>query len=58
MPKFLKESMKVTWDFYLPEGVNYPPPPPPKKTFFCRVGRIKNMFWNTISQFFVNIFLW
>ena len=31
MPKILKESMKVTWDFYLPEGVNNPPPPPPPK---------------------------
>ena len=33
MPKFLKESMKVTWDLYLPEGVSYPPLPPQKKFF-------------------------
>ena len=62
MPKILKESMKVTWDFYLPEGVNNPPPPPPpkkkrkeKQLFFAGWGGLR-IFSGTQSPIFCKHF--
>ena len=50
--------MKVTWDFYLPEGVNYPPPKKKKKQkklFFAGWGGLR-IFSGTQSPIFCKYF--